>query len=126
MQLGLRDKRVDMGHARALLALDDPHVQLKIYKLILKEGLSVRRVEELVKQAQNGEQLAPKTPEKGEPVRSSHDFDLLKKHLSTVFGTPVRFSLDKSGKGKITFNFANEEDLARLITLFDTLPHPDA
>ncbi|MDY3858934.1 MAG: ParB/RepB/Spo0J family partition protein [Muribaculaceae bacterium] len=126
VQLGLRDKRVDMGHARALLALDDPHVQLKIYKLILKEGLSVRRVEELVKQAQNGEQLAPKTPEKGEPVRSSHDFDLLKKHLSTVFGTPVRFSLDKSGKGKITFNFANEEDLARLITLFDTLPHPDA
>lgn len=126
VQLGLRDKRVDMGHARALLALDDPHVQLKIYKLILKEGLSVRRVEELVKQAQNGEQLAPKTPEKGEPVRSSHDFDLLKKHLSTVFGTPVRFSLDKSGKGKIIFNFANEEDLARLITLFDTLPHPDA
>ena len=126
VQLGLRDKRVDMGHARALLALDDPHVQLKIYKLILKEGLSVRRVEELVKQAQNVEELAPKTPEKGEPVRSSHDFDLLKKHLSTVFGTPVRFSLDKSGKGKITFNFANEEDLARLITLFDTLPHPDA
>ena len=55
VQLGLRDKRVDMGHARALLAVGDPQVQLRIYKQILKEGLSVRRVEELAKAWQEGE-----------------------------------------------------------------------
>ena len=122
VQLGLRDKRVDMGHARALLSLDNPQAQLKIYKLILKEGLSVRRVEELVKEAREAAenpgaaQAAPKVPS-----RSSHDFDLLKKHLSSVFATPVNFSCDKSGKGRISFQFANDEELARLITIFDTL-----
>ena len=123
VQLGLRDKRVDMGHARALLGLDDPQAQLKIYKLILKDGLSVRRVEELVKEVQQGGSLqeAKNKSENSAGGRSSHDFDLLKKHLSSVFQTPVRFSCDRSGKGKITFQFSNEEDLARLITMFDTL-----
>lgn len=121
VQLGLRDRLVDMGHARALLGLDDPQAQLKIYKMILKEGLSVRRVEELVKEAQNGSAEALPGKPVSKPGAASHDFDLLKKHLSSVFQTPVRFSCDKSGKGKITFQFANEEDLARLITLFDTL-----
>ena len=123
VQLGLRDKRVDMGHARALLGLDDPQAQLKIYKLILPDGLSVRRVEELVKEVQQGGSLqeAKNKSENSAGGRSSHDFDLLKKHLSSVFQTPVRFSCDRSGKGKITFQFSNEEDLARLITMFDTL-----
>ena len=121
VQLGLRDKRVDMGHARALLSLDNPHDQLRIYKLILKEGLSVRRVEELVKEArENTAEAADSRPQKKQ-AQSSHDFDLLKKHLSTVFATPVNFSCDRSGKGRISFQFANEEELARLITHFDTL-----
>ncbi|MCM1405106.1 MAG: ParB/RepB/Spo0J family partition protein, partial [[Clostridium] fimetarium] len=59
VQLGLRDRRIDMGHARALLAIDDPHAQLRIYKQILAEGLSVRRVEELAKEA-GGEAPAAK------------------------------------------------------------------
>lgn len=64
VQLGLRDKQVDMGHARALLAIDDPTVQLKLYNRIIKEGLSVRRVEELVKEwrdGQNGTAASKKT-----------------------------------------------------------------
>lgn len=122
VQLGLRDKRVDMGHARALLSLDNPQTQLKIYKLILKEGLSVRRVEELVKEAREAAENPESAPAAAKaPQRSSHDFDLLKKHLSSVFATPVNFSCDKSGKGRISFQFANEEELARLITIFDTL-----
>lgn len=122
VQLGLRDKLVDMGHARALLSVDNPSVQLKLYKEILKHGLSVRKVEELAKawqEGKSGEELAKKAePRSG---FANHDFDILKKHLSATFGTPVKFSLDKKGRGQITFSFGNEEDLARLITLFDTL-----
>ncbi len=126
VQLGLRDKRVDMGHAKALLGIDDPRVQLKIYKEILREGLSVRKVEELAKAWQQsrdaGEEAAQPDRDKGNnPYASSHDFDLLKNHLSAAFHTPVSFSCDRQGKGKITFQFSNEEDLTRLITLFDTL-----
>lgn len=122
VQLGLRDKLVDMGHARALLSVDNPSVQLKIYKEILKQGLSVRKVEELAKawqEGKSGDELAKKTETRS--GFANHDFDILKKHLSATFGTPVKFSLDKKGRGQITFSFGNEEDLARLITLFDTL-----
>ncbi|WP_304611381.1 ParB/RepB/Spo0J family partition protein, partial [Paramuribaculum intestinale] len=74
VQLGLRDKRLDMGHARALLAIDDPTVQLKIYKRILKEGLSVRKVEDLVKSIREGSAEARST---GENTSLSKDFELL-------------------------------------------------
>ena len=116
MQLGLRDKRLDMGHARALLAIDDPTVQLKIYKRILKEGLSVRKVEDLVKSIREGSAEARST---GENTSLSKDFELLRNHLSSKFNTPVHFTCSASGSGKITFSFKSEDELERLITIFD-------
>lgn len=122
VQLGLRDKRVDMGHARALLTISDPSLQLKLYNDTIRHGLSVRRVEELAKAYQNGEVAKTDIEPKNNSSRySSSDYDILKKHLSTTFKTNVRFTCDKSGKGKITFPFDNDDDLERLITLFDTL-----
>lgn len=125
VQLGLRDKRVDMGHARALLTIEKPSLQLKLYDEILRHGLSVRKVEELAKAYQNG--VIPKDkPEKESSTRfTSSDFDILKKHLSSAFNTQVQFSCDKSGKGKITFPFKNDDELERLITIFDTIKHHD-
>lgn len=121
VQLGLRDKRLDMGHARALLTIPDPALQLKLYNEILKNDLSVRRVEELAKAYQKGE--IPKTPVKArqESRYSSDDFDILKKHLSSTFHTSVGFKCDNTGKGMITFSFKGDEELERLIALFDTL-----
>ena len=126
VQLGLRDKRVDMGHARALLSVDNPSVQLKIYKEILKQGLSVRKVEELAKAYQDGKLKKDESDGNTSSAGryANHDFDLLKKHLSAAFQAPVKFSCDRKGKGQITFSFGNEEELARLITLFDTLKNP--
>ncbi|WP_289158730.1 ParB/RepB/Spo0J family partition protein [uncultured Muribaculum sp.] len=125
VQLGLRDKRVDMGHARALLTINDPSLQLKLYNEIVKQGLSVRKVEELAKSyqqaAENGE-----VPEKPAPQRmTNHDFDILKKHLSASFRTPVQFTCNKQGKGKITFPFSNEAELEQLIAIFDTIKHSE-
>ena len=121
VQLGLRDKRLDMGHARALLTISEPALQLRLYNEILKNDLSVRRVEELAKAYQKGD--IPKAAEKpkAESRYSSGDFDILKKHLSSAFSTSVGFKCDSSGKGKITFSFANDDELERLISLFDTL-----
>lgn len=118
VQLGLRDKRLDMGHARALLSIDNPALQLKLYNRILREGLSVRRVEELAKEMQNADGVEGVENRKPVPNR---DFDILRKHLSASFGTPVQFSCDRSGKGKITFPFKNEDELAKLITIFDNV-----
>ena len=118
VQLGLRDRRVDMGHARALLAVEDPKMQLKLYNEIIKQGLSVRQVEELAKlcnQQQDGEQ------EKGKKPSISEEYELLKNHLSNTFRTNVQFTCDKQGKGKISFPFKNEQELERLIAIFDHL-----
>lgn len=118
VQIGLRDRRVDMGHARALLAVDDPKQQLRLYKEILKKGLSVRQVEELAKAYNAQSETEPKT----DPSPSvAKEYELLKKHLSATFRTKVQFTCDKSGKGKIAFPFKNEEELAGLITIFDRI-----
>lgn len=123
VQLGLRDKRVDMGHARALLSIDDPKKQLKLYNRILKEGLSVRKVEELAKlyreEAAGRENAAVASRERNK------EYDILRQHLSQRFGTPVQFACDERGNGKITFMFKNEDELARLITIFDEINHQE-
>ncbi|MDE6485353.1 MAG: ParB/RepB/Spo0J family partition protein [Duncaniella sp.] len=119
VQLGLRDRVIDMGHARALLSLDDPALQLKIYELAVKEGLSVRKVEELVKKYRETPSEKP-ADDMHKPAFSAKDFDILRSHLSQRFGTRVGFSCDRAGKGKITFQFKNEAELERLITIFDT------
>ena len=123
VQLGLRDKRVDMGHARALLSIEKPALQLKLYNEIIKNGLSVRKVEELARSYNQAENEEKKSASKSANKYSSSDFDILKKHLSAAFNTPVQFSCDNNGKGKITFPFKNEDELERLITIFDALKH---
>lgn len=124
VQLGLRDKRLDMGHARALLTIEQPHLQLRLYSEILDQGLSVRKVEELAKQyreeAERGVEPPAPVPAR-EQNKAAGEFDSLKKHLSAAFRTRVQFTCNKDGRGKITFPFRNEEELEKLISLFDTI-----
>lgn len=122
VQLGLRDKTVDMGHARALLSVEKPTQQLRLYNEILKKGLSVRQVEQRAKEI-NEESTNGDAPKPGKEKSRSSEFDVLKKHLSKSFGVPVNMSCSANGKGKITFQFSNEAELERIIALFDTLKH---
>ena len=118
VQLGLHDHTLDMGHARALLSLDDPKLQLKLYNETIKKGLSVRQVEQRAKQMQQ----AAEDERAGQGrVVNSKDYEILQKHLAASFGVPVKFTCDKTGKGKITFPFTNEEQLERIISIFDNL-----
>lgn len=120
VQLGLRDKAVDMGHARALLSVEKPTMQLKLYNEILKKGLSVRQVEQRAKEMNEEGGTEPKAPAK---KVNNADYDVLKQHLSKSFGVAVSFACNKDGKGKISFPFKNEEELERIIRIFDTLKH---
>ena len=120
VQLGLRDKAVDMGHARALLSVEKPTMQLKLYNEILKKGLSVRQVEQRAKEMNEEGSAEPKAPAK---KVNNADYGVLKQHLSKSFGVAVSFACNKDGKGKISFPFKNEEELERIIRIFDTLKH---
>ncbi len=116
IQLGLRDKKLDMGHARALLSIENPKQQLKLYNRILKEDLSVRRVEELAKEGM--EETVKK--EKNSPDRNN-DYKLFEKELSNYFPLPVKFNRKSDGKGTITLTFANDDELQTLVSLFEKL-----
>lgn len=114
IQLGLRDHKLDMGHARALLSVEDPKHQLKLYNLILKEGLSVRRVEELSKNFEKQE-LSDKKEGKIKPdTEKWNDFQ---KMLSRKLGASVRISQKGEGKGSITINFSDTPALQKLIEI---------
>ncbi len=119
VQIGLRDKRIDMGHARALLSVADPVLQLELYERILAEGLSVRQVEELAKAFASGSAVARKKAQKKVQIRQ--EYNVLKAHLSDFFQAKVQFTCDEKGKGKISIPFKSEEDLERIIGLFDQL-----
>lgn len=115
IQLGLRDRKLDMGHARALLSVADPKEQLKLYNLILKEGLSVRRVEELARQIAQSDYEKPVIAKKSNDYGSFSGFA---DSLTNLSPTPVKFARSADGKGSIIFKFASDEELQRLVDLF--------
>ncbi|MDR2951522.1 MAG: ParB/RepB/Spo0J family partition protein [Prevotella sp.] len=130
IQMGIRDKKIDMAHARTIVTLDDPTAQLEVYELILEEGLSVRKVEEYVRAITKGEKLedllreekAVETVKKsGVKKATPEEFELLKTHLSKFFSTKVQLTCNEQGKGKISIPFKSEEELERIIAIFDQL-----
>lgn len=122
IQMGLKDKRIDMGHARALISVEDPEVQIALYEQILADGLSVRSVEELVKFIASGGELEKKKGEvKPAQPAMPDEFKLLREHLSSFFQTKVQLTCNNKGKGKITIPFSSEEELEKLISLLDNI-----
>ena len=121
VQMALKEKRIDMGHARALLSLDDPKQQIEVFKEIQKNGYSVRQVEEIVRRIK--EEGLTEAPVK-EPSRQSENmavFSQLKKQLTHFFQTPVQLTCTAKGNGKISIKFKDEQELERIISIFDKL-----
>jgi ParB family chromosome partitioning protein len=120
IQLGIKDKQVSMGHARALVNIEDPRQQLKIYKKILDQELSVRKVEELVRKLSDIQEGLRTAAKQGE-LNRSRDYEALKKHLQAFFSANVEFKRDNNGKGRIVIPFKTDDELERIIAIFDKL-----
>ncbi len=118
IQLGLRDHKIDMGHAKALLAVADPKAQLSLYDRIIKEDLSVRKVEEMVKAMAEDYIEVPK--QEKIPVDNSR-YEGFAKALNDYFPTPVKFSRKADGKGSITLKFTSDEELQQLMQFFEKM-----
>jgi ParB family chromosome partitioning protein len=121
IQMALQNKKIDMGHARALLALDSPELQLKVFKEILRDGWSVRKVEEMVQHLKNGEDIESGKKKIMARAQLPEEFNAMKGRLSEVFKTKVQMSYNAKGKGKISIPFNNSEDLERIMKVFDQL-----
>ena len=113
IQVALKDKLIDMGHARALLAIDDPIKQLALFHELRKYGYSVRKVEERVKQINEATDSIAK---KATTSRKSIDVK-----LTDILGTSVCVKCNDKGKGNITIPFKNQSELNRIIELIETI-----
>ena len=127
IQMGLKDKKIDMGHARALVPVDDPEVQLAFYEQIMEQGLSVRTVEEMVRQVTEKKKLSCEEKPAEAATKPSRkptlpeEFKILREHLCRYFHTNVQLTCDEKGKGRITIPFDSEIELAKLIGILDSL-----
>lgn len=127
IQLALKDRRISMGHARALLSLEDAEQQVALYHQIVAQDLSVRRVENLAREFVEGRILDFRT--EGQAGKKSIGgnlvpdelFSQMTQHLSEMFSTKVRMSCNEKGQGKITIPFRNDEELRYIIALLDKL-----
>lgn len=121
VQVALQNKEIDMGHARALLALDDPKKQLKLFNEIQKNDYSVRKVEEMAKAMNEGETVKGKDGVISRAKNLPEEYQPLRQHLSDVFKTKVQMSCSDKGKGKISIPFSNESELEHIMELLDKI-----
>ena len=121
VQIALQKKQIDMGHARALLAIDSPSMQIKLFNEVVKNGYSVRKVEEMAQMLKNGEDVESGKKKIVAKTKLPEEFTALKNHLSDFLQTKVQMTCSPKGKGKITIPFANEEELERIMCAFDKM-----
>lgn len=120
IQMALKNRDIDMGHARALLSLESPSAQLKLFKDVHRNGYSVRKVEEMVQMVKNGDTLqnARKTVA---PNQLPLEYSILRDRLSDLFKTKVQMTCSAQSKGRISISFANEDELEYIMNVFDKL-----
>jgi ParB family chromosome partitioning protein len=117
IQLGIRKKFISMGHAKALITIEDADDQLYIFEQIINDGLSVRKVEEMARKV--------KEEPSGEPVvkiretKKESDYKDLESHLANFFSSKIEFKRGSNGNGKIVIPFKSDEDLERIIAILD-------
>ena len=116
IQKGLREKQISMGHARAIINIDDPETQIMIYSQIIKYGFSVRKVEEIVRDLNEpSDDKATKSRKQKYPK----EYQIIKKQLDSIFSSRIDFSMNDKGKGKIVIPFKSPKDLERIVKIIE-------
>lgn len=117
IQLGIREKKIAMGHARTLVNIENPKVQIEAYYNIMDEELSVRKAEDIVRKINKGQLKGTINKEIKEKL--IEDYQDLQEQLSEFFASKVQFRVNEQGKGKIVIPFKSGEDLERIMSILD-------
>jgi ParB family transcriptional regulator, chromosome partitioning protein len=115
IQAAIRDNRITMGHARSLITINEPALQVAILRQILDKQLSVRQVEDMVRTAGSSKASVKNLKKMALPEK----FESVKSELRQKFQVPVELKVKPNGSGQITFSFRSEEDFQKIITSFD-------
>ena len=117
IQIGLRDNQISMGHARAIINVENPEVQIKLFNKVIQNDFSVRKIEELVRNLDEKEE--PTGTDIPQEKISNEDYERLKQQISNFFMTNIQFSRSLKGKGKIVIPFQSDEELEKIISILD-------
>ena len=117
IQMALKNREIDMGHARALLSLDSPSMQLKVFRDVQKNQYSVRKVEEMVQMLKSGENVQTAKKKIVAQTQLPDEVGQLKDKLSSILQTKVQVTYGVGGKGKISIPFGSDEELKRLLSI---------
>ena len=115
IQMALKNHEIDMGHARALLSLDSPSLQLKLFRDVQKNQYSVRKVEEMVQMLKQGEDVQAAKKKLGAKTQMPPEMAQARQKLADLLKAKVQLTCAQGGKGKITIPFADTEELARIM-----------
>ena len=121
VQIALKNHEIEMGHARALLAIDSPSQQIKLFKEVQQNQLSVRKVEEMVQALKSGEDIKTAKGHIAAQAKLPEEFTILRERLSQFFQTKVQMTCSPKGKGKISIPFDNEEQLEHIMNALDSI-----
>ena len=121
VQIALKNHEIEMGHARALLAIDSPSQQIKLFKEVQQQGYSVRKVEELVNALKSGEDVKTARGRIAGQTKLPEEFNILRDRLAQFFQTKVQMTYSAKGKGKISIVFDDEEQLERIMNALDSM-----
>ena len=119
VQMALKNHEIEMGHARALLAIDSPSQQIKLFKEVQQGQLSVRKVEEMVQTLKSGDEVKTAKGRISSKRQLPEEFNVLKERLAQFFQTKIQMTCSPKGKGKISIQFDNEEQLERIMNALD-------
>ncbi len=115
IQAGLRDEKITMGHAKALLAIENPLLLLTAFKDTVSKGLSVRQVEEMVRTLESKPKKLSGTSGDNKPAAIPFTIKKMQDQLITSLSTKVQINRANDGKGEIIIRFYNDDDLTRLV-----------
>ena len=121
VQIALKNHEIEMGHARALLSIESPTEQIKLFKVVQQQQLSVRKVEEMVQALKSGDDVQTAKGKIASKAQLPKEFDILKDRLSQFFQSKVQMTCSPKGKGKISILFDNEEQLERIMNALDSV-----
>jgi len=116
IQKGLMEKLISMGHARAIINIEEEDTQIMIYEQIVKHGFSVRKVEEIVRDLNSDDKPGASNEKK---QKLPKEFEPVKKQLDQIFHARINLSINEKGKGKITIPFKSEKDLERIVKIIE-------
>lgn len=119
IQMALKNREIDMGHARALLALDSPSMQLKLFRDVLRNQYSVRKVEEMVQLLKNGEDVQSVRKKIGAKTQLPKQYDDLKQRLADRLQAKVQLTVGSGGRGKISIPFGSADELQRIMNAIE-------